>query len=610
METFNVNLDGLLINTTKGSLLKQVLSEAGVDIDLVCGGAGKCGKCRVQLVEGVTEPTSAERNILGTQEINEGVRLACLTEVHNNIKVELLFNRRSEHQILLTGEQRKTVIEPHIRKRYIEVEKPSREHAPADWQRIKTGLLQGYNYANFDVPLALLRELPKTLRSAEHQLTVVSHGSEIVGLEEKDTREKLLGMAIDIGTTTVVGYLMDLYSGQELIVVPTLNPQAEYGADVISRITLAGQEEGLEKLHFAVIKAINALLAEAVEKAEVRKEDIYAVSIAGNTCMHHLFLGIDPKNLALSPYIPAVSDPLTVNASDLNLNINKAGRVFLLPNIAGFVGSDTSAVLLAAEMDRSNDIKLMIDIGTNGEIALGSKEKVFACSTAAGPAFEGAQISCGMRGTSGAIDHVYFGEKLEYTVIGGAKPQGICGSALLDTASGLLESGIINNRGKLLSPDEITNPVGLRFQERVIEYEGSRAFVLVDGDSTAHKRPIVITQKDIRELQLAKGAIAAGIEILLETCGIGPSEVKEVLLAGAFGNYMDPHSACVIGLIPKELESRVKMIGNAAGTGAKLTLLSECEYRRVSAISASAKYVALGSYPRFTSIYTDSMFFK
>ena len=435
------------------------------------------------------------------------------------------------------------------------------------------------------------------------------YGSEIRGLEPGNTTEKLYGMAFDIGTTTIAGFLMNLYTGEELSVASALNPQTQYGADVISRITYANHHaDGVDVLHRAVTQTINALIGEAAKKAGVAREDIYAVSIVGNTCMHHFFLGINPREVALAPYVPVISESVEVDPRDLNLEINPAGMVFVLPNIAGFVGADTVGVLLATELDESDEIKLVVDIGTNGEMALGNKDRILACSTAAGPAFEGAQISSGMRGATGAIDHVTFAEELEYTVIDDVKPIGICGSALLDIVAGLIEVGLLDERGRLLRPEQVTDPRGQKFKHRLLEHDGTPAFLLADADETGGKK-IMVTQRDIRELQMAKGAIAAGIRTLMNNYGIETDQIREVQLAGAFGNYLNPHSACVIGLIPAELEDRITMVGNAAGAGAKLALLSQSEYQRAAARARSVEFIELGSDPAFSSTFAKAMRF-
>ncbi|MFZ5644758.1 MAG: ASKHA domain-containing protein [Bacillota bacterium] len=598
----------LEVEAAAGSTIMETMLAAGIGADFPCGGRGKCGKCRVRVLRGDVRPSPAEQDIFNDKELKEGIRLACVTKVHGNISVELPAVK--QHNILLAAEERTYRVETHLNKILVEVERPSLEDQRSDWRRLQDGLAkQGYSHNDPGVPVALLRRLPEALREAGHLLTAVMCGGKLAGLEEKDTTGTMLGMAFDIGTTTIVGYLLDLYDGKELSIVSALNPQTRFGADVITRITFANREAGgLHKLQAAVTEAINKLIGEAAEKAGVSRSHIYGVSIAANTCMHHLFLGINPHSIAVSPYTPVLREPLTVNAAELKIDINQAGKIFVLPNIAGFIGADATAVLLATELDRSEDIKLIIDIGTNGEIALGSKERILACSAAAGPAFEGAQISSGMRGAVGAIDHVYWREKLTYSVIGGGRPLGICGSALLDAVAGLVELGIVSKRGKLTF-DQLTNTVAKGLEGHMAEHGGQAAFLLADADKTAHGRPIMITQSDIRELQLAKGAMAAGVRILMEKYGIKAGDIKEVLLAGAFGNYLNPHSACVIGLIPPELESKIKMIGNAAGTGARLAVLSQSEYRRAADISGFVEFVELGSYPKFNSVFAESMYF-
>ncbi len=592
------------------STIMKAMDLAGIEFDFPCGGRGRCGKCRVKILQGLESPSTVEQEMLEEKELNEGIRLACLTKINQDLKVELPF--KLEHKILLSAEERSFTIEPHIVKTFIEVDNPSLEDVRPDWSRLREALMKrNPTQPQLSTSVDILRQLPETLREAKNCLTAVSFDHKITGLEAQNTTGTLLGMAFDIGTTTIVGYLMDLNTGQELSVVSTLNPQTKFGADVISRVTFTMHEkDGLKKLHDSVITAINKLVADAAEKAGVSTKEIYAITIAGNSTMHHLFLGINPKYIALSPYIPVISEEVVVEAKELKIDINQGGRIFVLPNIAGFVGADTVAVLLATEMDKADNVRLIIDIGTNGEIALGSKDRLFACSAAAGPAFEGAQISSGMRGALGAIDHFYFKEALEYSVIGEVKPKGIAGSALLDAVAGLIELEIVDSSGRILAPGKINNPKAEKFLDRIIEHEGSKAFVLVDEKSTEHGNPILITQRDIRELQMAKGAMSTGVKVLMEEYGIEAKGIDEVLLAGAFGNYLNPHSACVIGLIPKELESKIKMIGNAAGSGSKLALLSKSEFKRSANIAQSVQFVELGSYPKFTAMFAESMYFK
>jgi len=602
---------GTTVEAPAQATLKEVMNNAGINFDFPCGGRGRCGKCKIRIVAGANEPQAEDKRALTEEELAAGVRLACVTRVTNDLEVEFLSDKNISHRILLSSLNRTAKVEPHIIKRYVEVDKASIYDLRTAWQRIKDHLAaQGDQHEATKARVTVLRRIPDVLQNSEHKITAVLYKDEIRGLEPGNTSEKLLGMAFDIGTTTIAGYLMDLYTGKELSVASTLNPQTQFGADVISRITHANQDpNGLKELHRVVTRAVNDLIGEAVQKAGVSRDDVYAVSIVGNTCMHHLFIGVNPRDVALAPYVPVITDPLVIDPADLNLVINPAGKVFVLPNIAGFVGADTVGVLLATGLDQSEEIKLIVDIGTNGEMALGNKDKILACSTAAGPAFEGAQISCGMRGASGAIDHVTFEDEFSFSVIDDVAPLGICGSALLDTVAGLLEMGLIDARGRLKKPEEVTHPLGQKLKDRLVEINGSPAFLLAGEVNSKENRPIYVSQKDIRELQLAKGAIATGIRILMQNYGLEVEDITEVQLAGAFGNYLNPHSACAIGLIPRELEDRITMVGNAAGLGSQLALLSETEYERAATAARNVQFVELGSDPNFTTVFAESMLF-
>lgn len=578
---------GVKVTTEEGKTLKDVFLAAGIPFDFPCGGLGKCGKCRVQIKEG-----GRERSVL-----------ACQFQVTEDTVV-VTGAGPGEQRILERGVNRQVALNPLVKKIKAVLPQPSLADNRPDWTRLRES--GGLNEVKGD--LSLLRSLPEKLRRSNFEVNLVLAEEEVLAIREGDLSFPLLGMAFDIGTTTVVGYLLDLETGRELATVSALNPQTRYGADVISRIAYAAQEErGLDRLHEEIVAGINRLIAEATAKAGCDPADIFAVTIAGNTTMHHLFLKLSPENLARVPYVPVIKEAVVAGAAELNLAINPRGKVFVLPNIAGFVGADTVAAALAAEMDTGSRLRLLLDIGTNGEMVLGTGEKLLACSTAAGPAFEGAQISCGMRGEEGAIDHVMSGEELRYTVIGGGKPRGICGSGLVDIVAWLLEAGIVDAGGRILPPEKITVPAGQKYRERVVVKDGVRAFVIADGEEA--ERPVYLTQKDIRELQLAKGAIAAGIEILLKHWGAQVDDIAEVLLAGAFGNYLNPRSACRIGLLPPELEGRIRVVGNAAGAGAKFALLSRSEYRRALRLARRIHYIELSAEKEFSSLLVKKLNF-
>lgn len=594
-----------------GTSLKKAMDLAELDVDFPCGGRGRCGKCRVQIQRGAVPPSDSDFNHLDEEEIEAGYRLACTIIVEEDLVVKIPLEGTEGHKILVDAAEREMELKPHLSKIYREVSRPSIEDQKPDWDRLRNALNDGKSERNYRISYSALQAVPGVLREKKFACTAVIAGNEVVGLEAGDTTEKLLGVAFDIGTTTVVGYLMDLRTGKQLAVASAMNPQTKYGADVISRITYVSQEaDGLQKLQETIVEAMNKLIGKAVQEAGCVRDDVYAISVVGNSCMHHLFLGLDPKHIALAPYVPVTGLPQEVDTKALGIRINPAGKAYVLPNIAGFVGADTVSVILATEMDQSSEIKLAIDIGTNGEIALGTRDRMLACSAAAGPAFEGAQISCGMRGTVGAIDSVSLGDDITYTTIGGEKPQGICGSGLIDVIAVMLAAGVLDNRGKILSADEAAGTKAERFAHRLVKHDEFNCLLLAKPEETAHGKPLFITQKDVREFQLAKGAIAAGVNILIKEFGIEPEDITEVVLAGAFGNYLDKHSACAVGLIPTPLEDRVNPVGNAAGTGAKIALLSAREYRRAAYITDFVEYVELSASPNFTEIFSKALYFS
>ncbi|MGB3913915.1 MAG: ASKHA domain-containing protein [Thermacetogeniaceae bacterium] len=592
-----------------GTALKKAMNDAGLDFDFPCGGRGRCGKCRVRIREGVVPPSDSDRVHFDEEELKEGYRLACTLTVQGDLVLELP-QEVTGHKILIDAAERSMEIKPHLQKVHLEVKEPSIEDQKADWDRLRDELAAVKGDKDYRITLPALQALPKVLREKKFSITAVIADNKVTGLEAGDTTDRMLGIAFDIGTTTVVGYLMDLLTGKELGAVSTMNPQTKYGADVISRITYSSQEAGgLEILHKAIIEAVNSLIGEAVEKVGARREDVYALTFVGNSCMHHLLLGLEPRYIALAPYVPVTGSTQEINADELGIKVNPAGKVYVLPNIAGFVGADTIGVILATELDESSEIRLAIDIGTNGEMVLGNKDRLLACSTAAGPAFEGAQISCGMRGTAGAIDTVRMDDEFTYTTINDERPVGICGSGLIDVISVMLDTGVIDSRGRIANPNELAGTSAEKLADRIVDLDGMRAFLLAPAAETGHGKPLFITQQDVRELQLAKGAIATGVQILLDVYGIGFDDIYEVILAGAFGNYLDKHSACAIGLIPSSLEDRVRPVGNAAGTGAKVALLSAAEYRRSARIASFVEYEELAAYPKFSEIFANSLYF-
>jgi len=416
------------------------------------------------------------------------------------------------------------------------------------------------------------------------------------------------GLAIDVGTTSVVTTLLELTSGEQLASVSSLNPQAVFGGDLMSRIAFAQFNPGnLRKLRTRILGLLNQHVAEVCRISGVLPRWIYKVVVVGNTCMHHVLLGIDPSHVGLAPYAPVMRHPLTLSARDLFLNIAAEARVCLLPLVAGFVGADAVAVALATRIYEGDALRIAVDIGTNGEVLLGSAARLWACSAPAGPAFEGGQIRHGMRGALGAIDRATVDDDLHVHTIGEADALGICGSGLLDLVAGLLEAGVIDWTGLIQVEQRDALPPRLR--DRVTLRGEERQVIVLRAGEVGAPREIVLTQDDVRQLQLAKGAIASGIAMLQHVAGVPLEGVTELMLAGGFGNYLSIASAVRIGLIPDLGPGRIRYVGNAAALGAQLCLLSEPERARAETIAGRVEHVSLAAHPDFEQVFVDCMNF-
>lgn len=598
----------------------DVAHSAGVDIVATCGGNGRCKSCRIRIIEGdYTPPTAQEINVLGKHDLNEGFRLACQTKALGDavIRIAPPLSERS-FRILSHTEKQHYVVAPDVCKQHLQLPHITEEQQSSDFEDIQKWLASpavagtggdGIHHIDFRT----LQQLPSTMYQTSRDVTVVKWNRQLISIEAGDTTDRLYGIAFDIGTTTVVGYLLDLGTGKEVTVASAVNAQTLYGGDVMSRITFAQQNgTGLQKLHTKIISTMNNIIDTLCDQSGVDRQQIYEVTIVGNTCMHHLLLSIAPVHLGVAPYLAAIRKQYVVTASELGINVFPQARVVMLPLIAGFVGADTVGVILATGMHRSKEITLAVDIGTNGEIVLGSEHRLIACSTAAGTAFEGAQITHGMRGASGAIDRVVIDGDVHCHVIGDGPVQGICGSGMVDAIAHMLDAGVINAMGRVLSAKEAENKgksLPPLLQKRLVKHGRQKAFVLVHGDQTGTGEAIVITQQDIRALQLAKGAIAAGISMLLKALHVQEEEITEILLAGAFGNYLDTESAVRIGLIPDILHEKIRSVGNAAGLGSQLALLSGEAKREADSIAGATEHIALTTNPEFQSTFAEAMKF-
>lgn len=603
--------DGLRIEVERGMLLTDAMHALGIHVQLLCGGAGKCGKCAVEIHPDAPEPGPYDRLHLSGEEIARGVRLACQTRVDRPMSVLVSPGMRVfGGKILVDGIDRKFDLEPAVTKTYVELPIPTLEDQAPDLQRIARSLgVSGDGCPAFD--LDLLRELSEILRSAEYRVTVVSSGGRMADVEPGDTTSRKFGIAFDIGTTTVVGTVVDLSTGRELAHASRLNTQVVYGEDTISRIKYVLENHGGRRdMTMKVRGVVNEIIAEAASRAEVDPREIYEAVLVGNTTMSHLFIGLDPAGLSQIPFVPVTCAPVDMRAVDAGIGINPRGNIHVLPNIAGFVGSDTVGVMLACNYLEPGPSILAVDVGTNGELALRRDGMMLVCSTAAGPALEGAELSHGMRAANGAVEHVRITDTaVECDVIGGTEPVGLCGSGIIDLVAELLDREIVDSYGRLREREELEGSVPAYLLGHIVTVDDQPAFRLTRAERNDSSRKVALTQRDVRHIQLAKGAISAGIILLLREMSMTPDDLDEILLAGAFGNYIRKRSAQRIGLLPRVPEERIRFVGNAASTGAKMALLSRSVREDADRIRREARHIELAALTEFMSVFQDQMLF-
>ncbi len=559
----------------------QALRREGMVMNAPCGGLGKCGKCKV-LVEG-------KGQLLACQEkAEDGMVIdttgAGLDTDQAQILTESFVNKNTDKAVY-----------PLLRYVRIPVRPCPAGESVSDWTRFKEGasVCPGIQADHLQPDPAISSLIGPQLKGF-----LRSHKGESGMLYAAIVSDRVLHVsaepfpaymaAFDIGTTTVAGYLINTETGQTAATVSCMNPQAQYGADVIARANYTLEHEA-EPVSRCIREALNELLSQMARQARIISEDIYLISIAGNTCMHHLFLGISVDSLVHAPYNPAVSERMMLRAADYGIHANPRALLAMLPNIAGFVGADTVACLVSSKLAEQKEWTLLIDIGTNGEMVLGKEHRMAACSTAAGPAFEGAGISCGMRGAAGAISKALWEEDhWAFEVIGNEKIRGICGSGLLDITAQLLESGQMDETGDM---DDI------------------ESILLASPEQSATGKEIRLLRKDIRQLQLAKAAIATGVRLLAKKMSVDLGEIRQVWLAGAFGSFLSPDSACTIGLIPPELRGRIRAIGNAAGEGARDVLLDGEMWDYAAMTAHTTEFLELASMPEFNDTFIDEIMF-
>ena len=581
-----------------GQSLLEAARLLGVDVANLCGGNGTCGRCKAQVLTGrVSEPTTGEQEHLSPEELERGYRLCCQTYPLEDCKLHVPPES-------LTAPQRTQVeglevdIEPNpvVLAYPLALSAPSLSDLKADGDRLIDALEKEYGESCQTIDVDALRGLSPQLRSWDWKLEAFVRDEEIVAVGPPTGRH--LGLAVDLGTTKIAGYLVDLENGQTVASQGIMNPQISYGEDLIARLSRAMESrEESSRLQQLVVDGLNRLALELCTETGDEPERIVEAVIVGNTAMHHLLLRLAVDQLAMAPYLPSISASQDVKARDLGLRLAPGAYVHMLPNIAGYVGSDHVAMMLATQLLNTQGVTLALDIGTNTEVCLVSKGEICSVSCASGPAFEGAHIKHGMRAANGAIERLRLADgKVEYQTIGGAPPTGLCGSGILDAVAQLYLAGILNRGGRM------DMQAGVRVQEE------ERAFVLVPEEDGDERSAITLTQKDVRQVQLAKGAIRTGIQVLLESKGLSDEEIDRVIIAGAFGTYIDVTSALTIGMLPSLPLDRFRQVGNAAGKGAILALASRDKRFEAHTIARKVDYIELASSPAFMNIFTQSMY--
>jgi len=601
---------GRKVSSKKGRTLLDLASEAGLNIESICGGAGRCGKCKVIVRSGIGSVTPAnhlEKSTLDSLELASGARLACQATVcgAGHIVVEVpQESQRGHHRRLAAGTERKVALDPAVRKFVLKLPPATLKDLRADDDRLIEFLSRKAKWP-VRISEGVHRHLPGALRKQDWTATVtLFRNQEVIRIDPGDTSAELFGVAVDIGTTKVVAYLVDLTSGAALGSESMPNPQIPFGEDVIARITYTSKnQDGLEKLQTAIASGINNLMLKLCEANDLTPDDLLETMVVGNTAMHHIFFGIPPQHLAAAPYAPAVRTSLCVNPSHVRLNMYPSGKVSSLPNIAGFVGADAVADLVASGLYDDRKIGMMIDIGTNTEIIAGSRDRLIACSCASGPAFEGAHIKFGMRAATGAIERVWIDPEshlVRLRTVDDAPPRGICGSGIVDAVAELFKTGLVDPSGRLKSVDG---------SSRVRKgKKGLPEFVLAKGSESSTGEDITITQHDIQEIQLAKAAIFTGVSILMRRLRLRASQIDRVYAAGAFGTYVDAASAIAIGMYPDVPVDRISFIGNAAGSGARMCLRSTKMRDLADKLSKKVEYIELAAEKDFQSEFAQAMF--
>jgi uncharacterized 2Fe-2S/4Fe-4S cluster protein (DUF4445 family) len=597
---------GTRVRVPPGVTLFDAASWNGIAIDSTCGGHGTCKKCKVKITSGTVPPSPLDARAFSPDELRGGWRLACRVQTGEDLTVDVppLVTRPKAATV---GVGRQVILRPAAKKRYLDLAEPSLTDQRTDLERV----LAAVDDLELRVDLAVLRTLGRVLRAADYKVTAVIVDDVLIDVQPGDTSGRLCGIAFDLGTPTVVATLLDLSTGTPLAVASMLSKQQPFGADVITRISSVMMDPAaLERLTALAHETLNELALGVCAQADVCPADVCEVALAGNATMTHIALGIDPEPLGVAPFIMTARLFPEVLATDLGLDVHRRARAVVFPAFGAYVGGDITAGLLAAGMDRDPRIRLFVDIGTNCEIVLGNRDWLLGTAAPAGPAFEGAAIRCGMRAAPGAIEVVTIAPGgLDLKVIGDAEPAGLCGSGLVDAVAGLVSAGLLDASGRFVRQEQAAS-LAPGLAGRLTMLGAERVFVLHWlGEPGDVEHSVYLTQRDVRELQFAKAAIATGWTVLMHEAGLRPGDIQQVLLAGSFGSYLSPASAIRLGLVPRLPVLRVVSAGNVAGEGAKMALLSVRERAGALALLEEVRYVELSDRADFNDQFVEQLQF-
>jgi uncharacterized 2Fe-2S/4Fe-4S cluster protein (DUF4445 family) len=589
--------DATDVRVPNGTPIFDAASWNGVAIDSTCGGHGTCKKCKVRIDDGEVPVSEVDPRAFSPDELREGWRLACRAPAREDLVVHVP-PLQTRPKAALVGVGRHVILRPAVQKRHLVLDEPSLEDQRSDVERVLAAL----DDLEPRVELDVVRTLGKIVRQAHFDVTAVVCDDLLIAVEPGDTSTRRFAIAFDLGTTTVVATLLDLETGQPAAVRSMLNRQQPHGADVISRVSATMLDDGaLAQLEARAHETLAQLTSEVCDEAGVDPAEVYEIAVVGNVTMIQLALGIDPEPLSMAPFIVAAHDLPPATAADFGVAVHPRAPAVVFPSLGAYVGGDIVAGMLATGVTRDKRLRLFIDVGTNSEIALGSHDRVLATAAPAGPAFEAAQIRCGMRAADGAIEGVkVVGDDIELQVIGDVDPIGICGSGLVDCVAELVGAGLLDHSGRFV-PDESAADIAPRLAERLTKIGEERVFMLADD--------VYLSQRDVRELQFAKASIATGWNILLRELGVEVEDIQQVLLAGSFGAYLSPASAVKIGLVPRMALPRIVSAGNVASEGAKMAALSVRERAEARSIVHEVEYVELSGREDFNDMFIDQLAF-